>query len=235
MHVIGLMLLAVSMPLAAGAAPIRTLVYAFTYDARGFSNGSSMSATGAVSDSFGNGHAARSGKITVSVIEATPDGGLVVDVDEVIDRRLHPLQTVRCALYGTTADVICDQHVGQTAEEDAVLTFLGRGFYDPAHLDAKQSWQTSPRLHESGEISITDTFTVQKSDADMVTLDIDKEEKYAGSYWKESGTVIYDPGHLDARSVRIIGNGPRSDLNVSADLVSDSMAPAAGGASPNPH
>src|SRR5277367_1271573 len=86
-------------PVAAQAAPIRTLVYHFSYDARSF--GSAPSAGGGtVSENSTFGTSARAGKLTVEVMAATGDGGLVVDVTEFVDRADRPMQKIRCAIYG---------------------------------------------------------------------------------------------------------------------------------------
>jgi len=216
--ILGLTLLAALAPAMAGADPLRTLVYRFSYDAHGFGGTPSMGG-GVVSENGTSGSAGRTGKITVDVISATPDGGLVVDVGEDIDRRYPPLQRVRCAVYGQTLDVVCDQNVGETIEEHALLFFLGRDFYDPSRLDAQGSWHPAPRVHGSGDVSVKNTLTVADPSATPLTIAVKREEVSRG---------------FQATSTASSARG-QSDRNVTLELISDSMASPGPVASPNPH
>jgi hypothetical protein len=115
--VLALTALVTGNPSAAQAAPIRTLAYHFAIDSRGFGTSAGAGAHGVVSTFQSASTVARSGRLSVDVIQATQDDGLVVDVTETIDRVLRPLQTVRCALYGATNDVICDQNLNQPTKK----------------------------------------------------------------------------------------------------------------------
>lgn len=213
-------------------APIRTLVYQYSYDARGF--GGNGAAIGIVNDR-GNGTASRTGRITVEVAAATQDGGLVVDVTQTIDRTPRPLETIRCALYGITTDVVCDQNVPATREETVLFSYLGRQFFDASRLDPQSVWHTSPKVN-FGTVSIQNTFRATKTEGSIVTIAVDREERNGDFRATTTGTVLYDTAMEAPTSVRVAIAGTRTrsqgDANVSLTLVSDSMGSAA---SPNPH
>ncbi len=219
----------------AGADPIRTVVYHFAVDSRGFGGSPSLSGHGTVLEGGAAGTASRTGQITVAVQQATADGGLVVDVTEMIDRQDKPLQTIRCAAYGVTSEAVCDLNVGATPEEHILLSYLGRGFLDPSRFDANGHWHTQPHVR-SGTLEVNDDFTVTKVDGDAVTISLDHEERNGGYRSSMTGTMIYDdkmdlPDAVTAAMTTARGTG-QSDMNIQLSLLSDSMAKPA---SPNPH
>jgi len=208
------------------ADPIRTLDYHFNLDSRGFGTSAGTGAHGVVNTFQSASTGARSGQLHVDVIQAAQDGGLVVDVTETIDRVLRPLQKVRCAVYGSTNDIICDQNLNPTSEEQALLTYLGRSFYDPANLDAKGHWHTTPRIH--GVLVVDNDFTVTGTDGDVLTIGIARRESGGGYLAITSGTVLYD-GRMDIpTSIHLAVNAQRAggqgDQNLDLKLLSDSMA-----------
>jgi hypothetical protein len=210
-------------------APIRTLVYQYSYDARGFSG--SSSAIGGIKSDTSRGSASRTGEITVEVAAATQDGGLVVDITQTIDRTPRPLETIRCALYGATSDVVCDQNVHATREETVLLTYLGRDFYDVSRLDPQGDWSTSPKMNP-GKVSILNSFKATKTDGDIVTIAVDREERNGDFRATTTGTLLYNSAMEVPTSVRIATAGARTgaqgDMNVSLTLISDSMAKPTG-------
>ena len=214
--------------LPAGAAPLRELVYHFSYESSGFGQGAAMGGPfgGVVNEIGGMGSAARDGKITVDVVSATQDGGLVVDIGEQIDRRTRPLQTVRCAVYGDTIDVICDQNVGATAEETVLLDYVGRAFYDESKLDAGHHWQTTPRL--KGRWSLVYDFTVTGKDGDALNIAMDGHYKRGAMEATSTGTILYDAAMNIPRKVHLSntagGSATFGDTSVDLSLLSDSMA-----------
>lgn len=214
----------------ASAAPLRVLVYHYNYSETGFSQDASMGG-GTVSEDSGNGTAGRSGQMTIDVISATQDGGMVVDITQAVDRQLRPDQTLRCAVYGRTLDVVCDQHLIESPEEKTLLGFLGRFFYDPSKLDAKGHWQSEPSIRPS-KATITNDFTVTKTTGDLLQIEILSSFKDGGVESTGTGTMAYDSAmevprsvHLDTRSN---GSGTYADFIVDLALVSDSMAPGNG-------
>jgi hypothetical protein len=219
----------------AAADPIRTMVYHFDMDSRGFGASPGLGGHGTVNEGGNFNTASRSGKITVDVQQATQDGGLVVDLTEMIDRADKPLQTIRCAVYGATSDFVCSQNVPVTNEERILLAYLGRQFFDPSRLDDKSHWQSEPKIKE-GTLNITNDYTVTNVDGNTLTIAVDREERNGGFRASTTGTLVYDAAMDLPDSMKMAlsatGTGGQRDMNVSVDLLSDSMAKTA---SPNPH
>lgn len=199
--------------LPASADPLRTVVYRYESDAR--LNGGAASGSAA-------------GQIAVAVVQATADGGLVVDVTQTVDRTDRPMQTIRCAIYGRTLDVICDQNVGSTFQETALLQYLGRFFYDPAVVQ-HGTWHASPQI-KNGE-KVDNQFTITKADGDLLTLSLARREQGVGFINKTDGTVLYNTAFELPVSIRLAsstdGRHGLDDINMSFSLLTDSMAKAA--------
>jgi hypothetical protein len=113
-----------------------------------------------------------------------------------------------------------------TNEEKALLTYLGRSFYDPANLDANGHWHTTPKIHNV--LVVDNDFTVKATDGDVLTIGVARRESGGGYLAVTSGTVLYDgkmdiPNsiHLSVDAQRAGGQG---DQNVDLKLLSDSMA-----------
>lgn len=202
-------------------APLRTLVYHFEMDARGF-GGSEMA-------NAQTGSTARSGKIKVEVVQAAGDGGLVVDVTESVDRQFRDMEKVRCAIYGKNLQIICDQNLFATQEETALLSYLGRGFLNVEGLDEKQHWHViTPwtNMHEDSD------FTIIKTDGSVATIQFVQKKRggLSGAVEDTNGTMVYDSAMSVPSSVKLStsrqGGGAGGDMNVKLNLVSDSMAPA---------
>lgn len=214
-------------PSVTHADPIRTMTYHFDMDGRGFGGAAGLGDHGTVLQNGAFGTVARSGKITVAVQQATPDGGLVVDLTEMVDRTDKPLQTIRCAVYGATSDFVCSQDVPVTNEENVLLAYLGRQFFDPSKLDDKNHWRSEPKIKPVSAVIYND-YTVSKVDGKVLTIAIDREERDAGDRVSTSGTLVYDAGMDLPDSVKLSvtasGSGGQGDMNVKLDLLSDSMA-----------
>lgn len=198
-------------------------------DSRGFGTSISTSGYGAVSESGVMGSDARSGSIRVDVMAATGDGGLVVDVTEHVDRELHDLQTIRCAVYGRTQTVICDQNLHATSEQTVLLQYLGRFFYDPSKLDAGGHWRISPPLRPG--FTVDNDYTVKKTDGNILTVAISRRESGGGYLGKTDGTLMYDAAMNVPDTIKITTSSQRGagqgDMNVELKLLNDSMAAAA--------
>ncbi len=219
-------------PLVARAdGPLRTVVYHYSMDARGFFGAPSMHGYGIVTENGAAGTAGGTGTVRVDVINATPDGGLVVDVTQNVDRALHPLQTIRCAIYGRTQDVVCDQNIGPTSTETVLLTYFGRFFYEPSRVDSGGHWHTSPQIHDKN-VLIDNDFTVTKTDGNVLSVKIARTEKGGGFVATTQGTMLYDssldvPEYIKV-AVATQRSGEQGDMNVELKLQSDSMASASG-------
>jgi hypothetical protein len=209
-------------------------VYHFDVDARGFGGAPSMSG-GRVFENGSFGTDSRTGKITVQVQQATSDGGLVLDMTEMIDRADKPLQTIRCAVYGATSDFVCSQDVPVTNEERILLAYLGRQFFDPSRLDDKSHWQSQPTIKNSA-MDIKNDYTVTEVAGSVLTIAVDREERNGGFRASTTGTLVYDAALDLPDSVKVAvsaaQSGGQSDMNVKVDLLSDSMAKSG---SQNPH
>jgi hypothetical protein len=213
--------------LPATADPLRTLVYRYSSSMNGFSGGGTGGVHGAVEhtvvDSGGS-----DGTITVQVQAAARDGGLVIDVSQVIDRSLHPLQTVRCAVYSDPNIVTCNPGIELTPEEDTLLSYLGRSFYDPSRLDGKNHWQMSVRLND-GKGSLVTDVTATSQTSGSVTLAVTRIMKNWDYERKTTGSLLYDPklqvperGQFQSD---VEGGGNVGHSTVDFRLLSDSFAP----------
>ncbi len=231
-----LILLAFAAPSAVGAAPLRTLTYHFSFDARGFGSSIATTGNGAVIENGLAGTNSRSGSIRVDVIQATGDGGLVVDVTEHVDRDLHDLQTIRCAVYGGTQRVICDQNLHATSEETVLLQYLGRFFYDASKVDSSGHWHVSPPLYRG--FSVDNDYTIKKRDGNVLTISISRRESGGGYLATTDGTLIYDAAFDVPDSIKMSTSSQRAggqgDMNVELKLLTDSMSNARA-ASSAPH
>ncbi len=220
------------MPVCARAdAPLRTVVYHYSVDEHGFTGAPSASIYGAVSENGSSGLGGSTGTVRVDVMSATSDGGLVVDITQSIDRDLRPLQTLRCAVYGRTEDVVCDQNLATTEAENILLMYFGRYFYEASRVDAGGHWQTSPHFHDS-QMAIVNDFTVSKADGNVLTIKVDRVEKGGGYYSKTQGTLVYDTARSVPDSIELATtiqrSGDQGDMDAKLKLLSDSMAPVGG-------
>lgn len=211
--------------------PLRTVVYHYSVDEHGFTGAPSMQGYGVVTENGSSGLTGSTGTIRVDVLKATDDGGLTVDVTQSIDRQMRPLQTIRCALYGRTQDVVCDQNLTATEVESVLLMYFGRFFYEPSRVDASGRWHTSPHFHDS-QMAIDNDFTVAKMDGNVLTIRVGRIEKGGGYYSKTEGKLVYDIAMDVPDSIKLATSiqrsGDQGDMNVALQLISDSMAPVSG-------
>jgi hypothetical protein len=218
-----------ALPLWGSAAPLRTMTYHFTMDARGFYGSASMSQYGAASDNGYGESAAASGTIRVDVIRATEDGGLVVDLTEHVDRQMRDMQTLRCAVYGRDQSVICDQNLDATPEQNVLLQYLGRFFYEPSRVDSKGHWHVSTPMRNE---KVDDDYTVTKTDGNLLTISISRAQSMASFESKTSGEMTYDAALEAPQWIKVatssIDSGSQGDINCELKILSDSMAPQTG-------
>jgi hypothetical protein len=209
----------------AAETPVRILVYHFGYDVRGFASNPFMLG-GSAFEGGSSGSTGRTGTIEVDVIQATQDGGLVVDLIENVDRQPRPMQTLRCAVYGANSAHTCDRNLDPTDEEGALLDYVGRFFFDATRLDANQHWQTDPHLTKP--FQATRDFTVVKTDGGIVTVSLNGREVGGGYQATSTGTIVYDEAMSIPTLVHVntdINNsGSQGDSVVDLKLVSDSLA-----------
>ncbi|MDE2481428.1 MAG: hypothetical protein KGN02_04490 [bacterium] len=208
----------------ASAAPLRTLNYHFEMDARGF-GGTPYSDQGLVYEGSESSSYSATGTIRVDVVEAAQDGGLVVDLTEHRDRAARDLQTIRCAVYGRTQAVVCNQNLNPTPEQTVLLQYLGRYFYEPSRVDDKGHWTVKPPITN---MTIQNDYTVTKTDGSILTLKVARKEDGMGLDSTTDGTVVYDAQMSVPDSIKVatssIQSGQQGDMNVSLTLTADSLA-----------
>jgi hypothetical protein len=219
---------------AAQTPPLRVLVYRFsidehafgTYQGSGYVNGHGVSRTATSSATLG-----ASGTITVNVLRAAGDGGLVIDAIEHVDHADRDQQAIRCAVYGSPQGVFCDQNLvaagEQTNEVTAVLMYMGRGFYNSSLLDAKRHWQTTVEFND-GHGQVTCDYIVTKADGPLVDIALSRVLRDGPYETTTTGTVVYDPSMTIPRNAHLVttGAGGSSDLHGSTidfQLLSDSF------------
>jgi hypothetical protein len=144
----------------------RHLEYAFhvTYVQSGESHDSGMSEDGTggagsgVSADFGTG--GREGTLAADVTAMTSDGGLVISLNEMIQSEPRPEERFTCIVYGDGRTSCPTAATHPSDLENLLLSFMGRGFVDPAKLDAKNHWQ---RAYSGHEIGVLSDFTVTET------------------------------------------------------------------------
>jgi hypothetical protein len=147
----------------ADAAPLRHLVYSFTYESK--QNGTVPNDPGSTGKRTYSGKLGDRGTITVDVLREAPDRGLVVVVSEQgEDTRSGSSAT--CAVYGNT-QVVCDPSKPTTSEELTLLRFLGANFIDPSAVDSNNHWSVSP---VSPGLTTKADYTISSNDGGMMAI-----------------------------------------------------------------
>ncbi len=192
-------------PAAAPPAPIRHLVYSFTYGTStdlevhssgiggggmGAESGSGNMSGGGSGTSDFTGGVGDQGTIQVDVLREQPDHGLVVSVSEDAQHtRSAPAAT--CVVYGNTM-TICDPNKKINEEELTAMSFLGTNFIDPALIDNDKHWRiqdTSPQY------SMISDFTIQSNTNGAMSINEVRQTKETGSHVQTTnanGTIAYD-------------------------------------------
>lgn len=159
----------------ADSAPIRQLVYSFTYGSQQTVNARDQAIESTNANGFNggmtsgishyNGALGDKGTMTVDVIGEQADKGLVVSISEQAEyTRRAP--AAACVVYGNTS-VICDPNKTVNPEEYTLLRFLGSNFVDPNQLDAKQHWSIS---QNGGGIDVHADYTIQTNANGVMTI-----------------------------------------------------------------
>jgi hypothetical protein len=219
-------------PAAAGAgtsAPLRHLVYSFTFEMR--ENGAVPNEAGSTGNRTYKGTLDDKGTMTVDVLREAADRGLLVVIsEEGIDTRKAAPAT--CAVYGNT-DVICDLSKTVNIEEYTLLRFLGANFVDPANVDEKGHWTISVNR---GPTSLTADYTINSNDGGELKIDEQRhvKDKSQGFVTSDSETKIdYSGTRLVPVSIEEyktedrhagIGGVSTTVYQTTLTLTSDSMA-----------
>jgi hypothetical protein len=168
-----------------GAAPMRHLVYTFTWGSSnntevhtsGMGDGSIGSANGpptAMGAASGiqsfNAGVQDKGTITVDVLREEPnDHGLVVTVSEQATNGRNAVPAT-CVVFGNT-NVICDASAKINYEELTLLRFLGANFIDPNQIDAKQHWKVG---ESNGPYSVSADYTIASNANGLMKITEDR-------------------------------------------------------------
>ncbi|HEY6236500.1 MAG TPA: hypothetical protein VIW69_15485 [Candidatus Elarobacter sp.] len=236
-------------PLAASAADapaptrvLRHLLYDVTYSARTTHEVKSSGFNGAYGGgSSDNGVAAGSGsvsqymngddrgKLTIDVVAATQDGGLVVDTAFAGEKSTQP--TTRVAIYAD-GRMSADPAHPLAPETARVLPLIARGFIADRDVAAGSTWSIPATAPAKGST----TYKVQSSDGHLARIAIegawsmpgptgfDESDQGVTTYATDVlSPVSYD---LTARIHRQLGidQSMTTSAHLTATLVSDSMA-----------
>lgn len=216
--------------------PLRTLVYDVNYTAEvvrheqtsGF-NGSGIgniaAGHGAVDRRFGSDD---QGRLTIEIVAATPDGGLVADVSYA-GKIAQPRTRVAIFKDGRLS---FDPAMPLAPPALRVVPFLARGFVAERDLSPGASWQAEAPAPAVGNLS----FRVAHADATVATIEFEGSMVVRGSNGfaeTERGSTLYAvdtlaPVQLDFRTTtrRELGTeqSDTTDAHVVAHVVSDSFA-----------
>jgi hypothetical protein len=102
----------------------------------------------------------RQGTMSIDVLAAAKDGGLVVRAQESLPNAPRQQMPVTCAVYGN-GEVLCGND-RTNVPSDAVavlLAHLGRDFYNPSLIDDKGHWT---RTFEGPNVRISSSFSMPK-------------------------------------------------------------------------
>lgn len=127
----------------------------------------------------------RSGTIAVEVVRQQADGGLVLRVSE------PPAQTApaECVTFSNTA-VVCDPNAAFGPEVQDIVSMLGRGFVDPARIDADKHWQ----LTLDGTVESTADYRIVDSRGTLLQIEENgtRSPKGARERAQVSARIDYD-------------------------------------------
>jgi hypothetical protein len=222
---------------ASSGAPLRHLVYSFTYGVQGdLTVHTEMpnldpSTSGLRGLHDYNGSMQDKGTITIDVMREQPDTGLIVTVSEDATES-RKADSATCVTYGTT-NVICDPNKRITSEELSLLQLIGRNFVDPSKMDDKGHW----RLEQSnGTVATVADYTVSPGKNGIASIQETKVINELGvkpTTTDVTATIAYDLDHAIPTSVQeyvierqssSTAGSMRTTYQTSLTLVSDSMA-----------
>lgn len=221
-------------PPPAPAKPIRHLEYAFSVDyltnGEGHNSGMSVGGEGGNGSGVGSllGGGGRRGTIDVDVQGFTPDGALIIGVNEMLQSAPRPAERFTCTIYGD-GHVMCPGADGPLSDaENLLLSMLGRGFVEQNVSDANSHWQ---RSYQGKDVTVVTDYTITDPTDTRVTI---VKHATIKSYVRtignsvEDGKIVYDRQLSIPESVHDTVNETRGygTLLTTFDmtLVSDSFA-----------
>lgn len=142
-------------------------------------------------ESHASGGMSAQGSITIDVLEATDDAGLVVEIAENAPKRERPKVKVGIAADGA---LFYDpaNYDKLTEEELAVVRWLGRNFYGDHPKDVGTAWTVDQSTNGHTDI---ERYRVLARDDARVTLDYALEERTSsvgGFAGTRAGSLVYD-------------------------------------------
>jgi hypothetical protein len=216
--------------------PLRVLVYDVAYSAStlrrehtsGFANGGmgSTSGSGIVDRRYASDDR---GKLTVAVIAATADGGLVVDASFVGKSITQPVIRVAILKDGSLS---YDPKTQPSAQALRLLPFLSRGLIAERDVNTGSTWSVQAFAPAAGAT----TYRVTAFDGTRATLEFDESITVNGaSGFTESaqGKTVYATDLLSPISIDLhtvirhdvgIDQADTTDSRLSATIVSDTFA-----------
>lgn len=225
----------VAAPLAGSAEtpkPLRSLTYDLQVTV-GMVRSIERDAIGTAGSTHGDfaGGAGSRGTITVDVIAATDDHGIVADVRENAEGRSRP--PVRVAITGEGALTYDPrQSHNVTGEEDALLRWLARDFVSREVRVTGAVWNVDT---SSGNARGAEHYRVVSGDGSLLKLDYKAESKSSGlgsGDMTRAGTVVYDArmsvptsaNYKDIIHHQQLGTYDTTEMAVQLRLVADSFA-----------
>ncbi|MEA2665921.1 MAG: hypothetical protein QOI11_2865 [Candidatus Eremiobacteraeota bacterium] len=222
-------------PLAVSAEAIKPL-RSLTYELRvtvGVVRSIERDAIGTAGSTHGDfaGGEGSQGTITVDVIAATDDRGIVADVRENAEGRSRPVVRVAITGEGTlTYDPRQSHNV--TGEEDALLRWLARDFVSLEVRAPGAIWNVDT---SSGNARGAEHYRVVSADGSLLKLDYKAESKSSGigsGDMTRAGTVVYDArmsvptsaNYKDIIHRQQLGTYDTTEMAVQLRLVADSFA-----------
>lgn len=190
----------------AALTPLRTLVYHVSYSAQtrnqeqtsGF-----LSGAGAGAIAYGNAQVDRrstvddDGTLTVDVIAATGDGGLVVDAAYAGTNSAQPKLRIAIMQDGR---LVYDPRQALSVQAQRVLPLLARGLIAGRDVSPGASWSTPHAAPGKGTVS----YNVRRTDGGAATLATDDSFTVPGTQGfseNDRGIVVYQTDRLCPASV----------------------------------
>jgi hypothetical protein len=230
----GMLMLVLPAGTAAAEKPLRILTFDVTYfvvtsQENHISGLGALAGQGASNESHGFA-VDDAGVLSVDVIAATGDGGLVVDTR--YDGKTTRQPTVRIAI-ASDGSLGYDPKANLSGATLRVLPFLARGLVKDRELRAGVSWSIPILAPASGST----TYRVTHVEAPVATIAITTDVTVKGPQGfdqHEDGTLVYEVDRLVPQRVdeqmRLhrfsIGGTETTDTHVVVTLEKDSLGPA---------
>lgn len=228
--------LAVAAPVRAQTAPLRTLVYAVTMSSRtvndeltsGFTADGRAVTSGSATVSRSSS-AGESGTLTVEVVAAPPDGGLVVDA--ALAGRNVQQPRIRVAILAD-GRISAAPSAPLSVEAARLLPLLSRGLVAGKEIDPGVAWTMPVPPPARGSVA----YRVTHVDGALATLALTSSLAVGGPQGydeNDEGVVVYDTVRLCPTRYEIVTHGRhqpapeqfvRSEGRLTASLLRDSFA-----------